>query len=242
MDPLYRKQYGLPQETVGQSHNRYRVLAQGSANLAQGTLIGIPRYEVGGLQWAAPAGEVQPVTLNVSDPEQLNVSRWLASYDKLEVLAIGVSVEYGAGGAWRRMDVDYRPGAIQLPPCSSVKAGLYARAGYAGATLSIALAAGFALTEGWATEADAPTYTMVNMTSGDYGVPAQARAVSLLSEGSMVAGTGFVMAPQGQQISLTAAGAMYPPFSPVRVAGLQQFTYTLGATDTAGIVQFLLDP
>jgi len=226
-------------QNVQSPANTGKTLATGNASIPAATYTS--RYEIGALQWSAPPGETRQPTLMISNPVWGDV--FAASYDGSvgAQYKFGVTLSYGQGPAFVKVDFDLRSGAITLPPVSSVKCGLYITPDRVGGSVTVAptntiFQAQMSLSECAATvpAEDVPTFTCIGMLAGGYPVPVGAEAVQLLSEGQLTFST------YNQKVSMSAAGVLYPGYAPVRVPGGGNWTYVPGATDTAGLVQFSL--
>lgn len=125
-------------------------------------------------------------------------------------------LEYGDGAGSRVVDFDWCAGSYNLPPCNFVRVTACSDGG---------LNAGYQVTlnayvrEGSYEAGAIPTATFSGqIDAGSFPVPEGARAVELMSNGTLVVGNDLLAAGQVLTIERDdASGILRPPWNPVRV-------------------------
>lgn len=150
-------------------------------------------------------------------------------------------LEYGLGASTREVRFDWRPGAYQLPPCSSLKVSVLANPAVSPGQYTASLARG-----SLGQQFDVPTFTFMgdgfaSIAPGgpEYSLPVGAHAVELLG------GPGTFLTNSFQRYELTVGGAYVPPVAPMRLnlgrpASTPFWRFEQVDTSDTSIIRFLI--
>lgn len=198
-------------------------IASGTADVAYVGGPGAPYREYAGLTWA---GTPRPMVLSVGSllSNDGTYKGW-SGEAQTPLLTYALQLEYGSASALTVVWADIRTGAVNVPPCESLRASIVVYSG----TISVNTKIQLALTDGFAQDADIPTFT-TRMVAGR--VPQGARAVELATPGSLVVDGDTVAVSDWTVVPAVQA----PPYSPVRINGYN-YVFTRAPASTLAFDQ-----